>query len=382
MLSAMGGTSRWDTARLIQLAQQGDPVADAVVRELFVEHSLPGVQRLLNSLTRNREQIPDELPYCVKRYFETLPVAESDLDKAVAGEAFFAQHGPEIMMVLCCSALPFDYANARGVEVLNQTGFLSKHPNLRVAQTAQMVVDVLAPGGLGPRGFGVRSAQKVRLMHAAIRCMLLAAPETEWDHAKLGVPISQLQLLYTLMSFTQVVLVGLKRLGLSISEQEAQAYLDVWVVVGRILGIDANALPRTVEEAEELTSALAIEAQRDTLSGKQLTDALVGLVGDVLGPLSFLRHSLIRYFTGPVLANLLGLPRQPIRDIVVGSVAWMAQAIDNFRRGSRGRQLAFRWLTLRLIQHLIDEQTSAPRRMFQIPTVLHDDWKTQTRKAA
>lgn len=378
----MGGTSRWNTALLLQLEQRGDPEADAVVSELFETHSLPGVQRLLNSLTRNRGPIPDDLPECAKRYFSTLPVSESDLRKAEAGELFFAQHGPEIMMVLCCAALPFDYANARGVEVLNQTGFLSKEPNLRVAQTAQMIVDVLAPGGLGPRGYGVRSAQKVRLMHAAIRCMLLTNPQAKWDRGKLGAPISQLQLLYTLMSFTQVVLAGLRRLGLSISGQEAQAYLDAWLVVGQILGIDPTVLPRTVAEAEELTTALAMEAQSDTLSGKQLTLALTNLVGEVLGPLSGLRYSLIRYFTGPVLAELLGLPRQPVRDLLVGGVAWLAQAVDNFRRGSRGRQLAFRWLTLRLIQHLIDEQTKGPRRMFEIPTVLHDDWKAQTRKAA
>lgn len=378
----MGGTSRWDTGRLLQLAQHGDPLADAVITELFAEHSLPGVQQLLNSLTRNREPVPEELPDCVKRYFEAIPVTELELEKALAGEVFFAQHGPEIMMVLCCAALPFDYANARGVEVLTQTGFLSKQPNLRVAQTAQMIVDVLAPGGLGPRGFGVRSAQKVRLMHAAIRCLLLRGSTTEWDFKTNGMPINQLQLLYTLMSFSHVVLTGLRRLGLTISDEEAQAYLEVWAVVGCILGIDPNVIPRTLAEAEELTRALAIEAQGVTLSGRQLTAALAGLVGDVLGPLAFLRYSLIRYFTGPVLADHLGLPRQPIRDMLVGSVAWIAQAVDDFRRGSRGRQLAFRWLTLRLIQHLIDTQTKAPRRLFQIPTVLHDDWKTQKRRAA
>lgn len=377
----MGGTSRWDSSKIIQLAHRGDPVADAVVSELFAEHSLPGVQQLLNSLTRNRDSIPEDLPDYVRRYFETLPVSDSELERATAGEAFFAQHGPEIMMVLCCAALPFDYANARGVQVLSQTGFLAKQPNLRVAQTAQMIVDVLAPGGLGPKGFGVRSAQKVRLMHAAIRCMLLGAPQTEWDRKSLGVPISQLQLLYTLMSFTQVVLAGLYRLGLEITREEAQSYLDAWGVVGRILGIEPDVIPKTIAEAEELTTALSLEAQGNTLSGKQLTVALAGLVGEVLGPLACLRFSLIRYFTGPTLAGLLELPRQPVRDMIVGSVAWVAQAVDNFRRGSRGRQLAFRWLTLRLIQHLIDEQTGK-RRMFQIPTVLHDDWKTQTRKAA
>lgn len=379
----MGGTSRWDTDLLRQLAQEGDPLADDVVRRLFEEQALAGVQNLINTLTRNRSDIPEELPDYVRAYFETLPVKDAELRKAIAGETFFAQHGPEIMMVLCCYSLPFDYANARGVAVLERTGFLAKEPNLRVAQTAQMIVDVLAPGGLGARGFGVRSAQKVRLMHAAIRCMLLSSETSQWNREELGMPISQLQLLYTLMSFTQVVLSGLERLGLQISPRDAQAYLDVWRLVGCILGIHPELLPTTVDEAAELTHALSIESQGNTSSGEHLTLALTKLVGDVLGPFAFLRFSLIRYFTGPRLASLLGLPRRPLLDWLIGGIAWIARAIDRFRSSSKGYQLAFRVLTLRLIQVLIDKQVGMPRRLFQIPTTIHEDWKTQpTRKAA
>jgi hypothetical protein len=378
----MGGTSRWNTDLLRQLAQRGDPLADDVVRRLFEEQALAGVQHLLDSLTRNHADIPEDLPDYVKAYFETLPVDDAELRKAIAGETFFAEHGPEIMMVLCCYSLPFDYANAQGVAVLERTGFLAKEPNLRVAQTAQMIVDVLAPGGLGARGFGVRSAQKVRLIHAAIRCMLLTSETLQWDRRELGMPISQLHLLYTLMSFTQVVLSGLERLGLQVSPREAQAYLDVWRLVGRILGIQPELLPATVDEAAELTQTLSLESQGSTSSGEQLTLALTNLVGDVLGPLAFLRFSLIRYFTGPRLARLLGLPRRPLLDWLIGGIAWVARAIDRFRSSSKGYQLAFRVLTLRLIQILIDKQVGMPRRLFQIPTTVQEDWKTQSRRKA
>lgn len=375
----MGGTSRWDSRLLKDLSERGDPVADAVITRLFKESAVRGVQELLNSLTRNREGIPDELPEYVKQYFAALPVTDTELARAANGETFFAQHGPEIMMVLCCSSLPFDYANSQGVEVLTKTGFLAKEPNLRVAQTAQLIVDVLAPGGLGVNGFGLRSAQKVRLMHAAIRCLLLNGG---WDREKQGMPISQLQLLYTLMSFTQVVLTGLERLGLSVTEVEAQGYLDTWTLVGKVLGIDPEVLPRTVVESGELTNTLARQAQGRTPAGEQLTQALTNLVGDVLGPLSFLRFSLVRYFTGAELATLLGVPRRPLLDWVIGGIAFVARAIDDFRTGSKGRQLAFRILTLRLIQYLIDKQVGMPRRLFQIPTAVHDDWKSQSRRAA
>jgi ER-bound oxygenase mpaB/B'/Rubber oxygenase, catalytic domain len=371
----MGGIRWWDTIQLAELAQEGDPEADALVAELFNQQSLPAVQGLLNTLTRNRDVIPSDLPDNVRRYFETLPVDEDELLKSRRGEAFFAQYGPEVMMVLCCSALPFDYANARGVEVLHRTGFLAKQPNLRVAQTAQMIVDVLSPGGLGPQGHGVRSAQKVRLMHAAIRFLLLADKQVPWDRAALGTPISQLQLLYTLMSFSQVVLVGLRRLGLRVSPDDEQAYLEVWGLVGRIMGIKPSVIPRTVDEANQLTVVLAQQAQGGSPAGEQLTKAISDVVGEVLGPFACLRYSLIRYFTGTSLAKMLGLPRQPPLDWAVGGVAWVVQVVDHLRRDSKDHQLVFRWLTLRLIQLFIDKQLGSSRRLFQIPTAVHDDWK-------
>lgn len=360
---------------LAELSELGDPEADEVVTQLLREQSLPAVQALLNTLTRNRQVIPEDLPAVVRRYFEQLPVAPQELAASRAGERFFAQYGPEIMLILCCSALPFDYANARGVEVLTRTGFLTRQTNLRVAQTAQMIVDVLSPGGLGPGGRGVRSAQKVRLMHAAIRCLLLADERERWDRERLGTPINQLQLLYTLMSFSQVVLAGLRRLGLVIDAAQQQAYLDVWVSVGCLMGIRKELIPRTLADAERLTSVLAQEAQGSTAAGKQLTLALSALIADVLGPFGFLRHSLIRYFTGPEVAGLLGLPRNILWDWAVGGVAWGVRALDRVRRESPDHQLVFRWLTLRLIQLLIDKQLGSSRRLFEVPTAIHDDWK-------
>lgn len=370
----MPGTRCWSSSTLAELSVLGDPEADDVVTELLREQSLHAVQALLDTLTRNRQVIPEQLPPSVRRYFEQVPIGAQDLRAARAGERFFAQYGPEIMLILCCSALPFDYANLRGVEVLTRTGFLTRQPNLRVAQTAQMIVDVLSPGGLGPRGRGVRSAQKVRLMHAAIRCLLLADERQPWDRERLGTPINQLQLLYTLMSFSQVVLAGLRRLGLDVNVAHQQAYLEVWVLVGSLMGIRPDFIPRTLADAEALTNALAQE-QGSSESGKQLTLALCGLIAEVLGPLGFLRHSLIRYFTGSELAQMLGLPRNILWDWAVGGVAWVARALDRVRRRSRDHQLVFRWLTLRLIQLLIDKQLGSPRRLFEIPTELHADWK-------
>ncbi len=59
-----------------------------------------------------------------------------------------------------------------------------------VFETAQLVVDGMTEGGLEPHAQGVRTAQKVRLMHAATRYMFRHDPEDQWDAHALGQPIN------------------------------------------------------------------------------------------------------------------------------------------------------------------------------------------------
>ena len=68
-----------------------------------------------------------------------------------------------------------------------------------------------AAGALDAGGAGIRSAQKVRLMHDAVRHLIL---EHGWDPA-LGLPINQEDQLGTLLTFSAVILDGLRKLGLA-----------------------------------------------------------------------------------------------------------------------------------------------------------------------
>lgn len=370
----MGGT-KWSDEWLESLRQVGDPAADSTIDALFAAQDLRGIQRLLGRLVENDDPVPEQLPAIVRQYFDSVVLDPREVALAAHGERFFALHGPEIMLVLCCRSLPFDYANAHAVQVLFQTGFLAKRPNLRVAQTAQMIVDVMAPGGLSPDGRGLRSAQKVRLMHAAVRRMILADPNVAWDVEQLGVPINQADLLYTLLSFTIVVLEGLERLELDVLPIQAQAYLDAWRIVGRIMGLDPEHIPETVAEAKQLTATLQRRQHAPSEAGRQMTQALSELVGDVLGPLRSFRWSLLRYLCGRELSSTVGIPRRMPLDLLVGVVAWIAEAVDSVVRSTPAGRRAFRWLSIRLIQHFIDQELGPKRRLFRVPTRLHDDWK-------
>ena len=176
-------------------------------------------------------QQPGDLPAPVLEYLaKSAAIINRAPGVATAGEQLFSEHGPEIMMLLCCYSLPSSYAAKKGVQVLHRTAYLAKRPNRRLFETAQFIVDVLSPGGLGPGGKGVRTAQKVRLMHAGIRHLILVDTKAPWSVDALGVPINQEDLLGTLMTFTWLILDGLAKLGVTLTPREQEAYLAAWLV--------------------------------------------------------------------------------------------------------------------------------------------------------
>ncbi len=370
--------AEWSTVEFEKLRQQGDDPADELVRCLREQHDLGEVQRLLASLVENDDPPSERLPQAVRDYLkdslELDPKAQRDVD---AAEDFFGRYGPEIMLVLCCSSLPFDYANKRAVPVLYQTGFLSERPNLRVAQTAQMIVDVMSPDGLERTGRGVRSAQKVRLMHAAVRSMILTDPSVAWDKETLGVPINQADLLYTLMSFTVIVLQGLRRLELPYSQQHAESYYDSWRIVGKLMGIRPELIPENLPEAAQLTEWFAKHEHGPSEPGRVMTRALSGLVGEVLGPFSWFRHSLLRFFIGKSLAADLGVPRRFGLDELVSVVSVLARLLDALPGRSVAGRSAFRMVSLALMQLFIDVEVGGKGRSFRIPTRLREDWRSR-----
>ena len=125
-----------------------------------------------------------------------------DLDKIKAGQKLFSHYSPEIIVILFCKSLPECYCAEHAARVLDSTNLMTKFVQRRIVKTAQFVLDVMAPGGLDPdnaEARGLRSAQKVRLLHASIRHLLL---QEGWDTATCGKPINQEDLTGTLLSFS------------------------------------------------------------------------------------------------------------------------------------------------------------------------------------
>src|SRR5579862_6613347 len=177
--------NRWTDELLESMRHVGDPVADGVIMDVFKSGDLPAVNNILHSLIENDDLVADNFPQTIRDYLRQTEILPdwADMKKIRQGSDLFAQYGPEIVMTLFAASLPVLYAVKRGAPVLTLTGRMETNLHRRVVETAQFIIDIMEPNGFLPDGHGLRSMQKVRLMHAAVRHFIQYDPrwQKQWD---------------------------------------------------------------------------------------------------------------------------------------------------------------------------------------------------------
>lgn len=367
----------------------GDPAADELIANLFDDHGHEGVGELMAALLEHEWVGEGEVGQKTEAFLTAERQARLadaiDLEPVLeAGQAVFAEHGPEIIMILGCYSLPAAYATANGAKVLRQSDYLTKQPNRRLIETAQVIVDVMHDGGLKPGGIGERSAEKTRIMHAAIRHLIMHRTDTPWDVATLGVPINQEDLAATLMTFSYIAIDGLNRMGITTTADERESYLAAWREVGRIMGVVPELLPPTFADAERLTRAIESDQVLSGIppsdpawaNGRLMTGALLEVLDSKMGP--GVPSALMRLFLPNEVANGLGVPRRRVADWavrgIVRSFAWLDRAL--LERLSR-RSRILRHVSLDLLELMLQWERGGSREPFRVPDSL--DWYNQER---
>jgi hypothetical protein len=295
---------------LDDLRREGDPTADAVVDELARTGEIRAVSKVLRHLVDNDQAIPEELPDSIETWLHdtsALP-AWADYDRLVRGADLVADHGPQVAMILATASLVYCYAAYPGVKVLTFSHRLDQDPYRRVGETAQFVLTVTNPGSLLPDGKGIRKIQKVRLLHASIRHLIRHSKR--WDEEAWGVPICQEDLLGTLLSFSDIVVKSMRRLGVRVSDQEAEDYLYLWRVVGEMLGIRADVLPLDMHDAAAGTEAIRGRHHQRSDDGVLMTKALLEMHANSMpGPkFAGVAPALLRYLVGDEICDLMEVP--------------------------------------------------------------------------
>jgi hypothetical protein len=281
------------------------------------------INDMLSALDENSESLPPALPDKVANYLTVTgdlpPWAEPD--RILRAQSLFVRHGPLFGVVLMLRSLPVLYAGSfGGAQVLAMTGQLTKNFRRRASETLRFILDAMEPGGLDATGKGIRTTQKVRLMHASVR--QFASHSALWKaHPEWGAPINQEELVGTLVAFSYLALDGLGKLGIEVSDQEQEDYLHAWKCIGYVLGIREECLPADIPAAEKLWKAVAKRNFHRTPEGLLLTQEHLKFVKEMVPghTADSLMESLMRYLMGPKIAvGILGLPKAAWTDVLIG----------------------------------------------------------------
>lgn len=347
---------RWE-----EMAGEADPLADRTIAAIVgpCAHDGPTAagaarlaqaNRLIAGWTTNASLAgwnpPDgdaEVVAILRAYLEaarSLP-EWADAEQIACAEDVFMSYGPLSCTLLFCASLPECYVLPHLAEVLHIAGQLELRTEYRIRQTAAMVFPVMMKGGLtAPEGGGVAQTLKVRLIHAMIRHLILRGPAHTgcgrveplagvaadatlhqallahgWDPQRQGLPCNQMELAYTLLTFHYVFLRGMRKLAIPLTASEEQAYLHAWNVVGHVLGIRDELMPRTMQEAQAmfddlqaLARARPAEPDMRPPLGRALIDAMAHSI-----ELPVLRHMpvpLTRWLVGRRTAREIGANRR------------------------------------------------------------------------
>ncbi len=335
----------WTNEQLDAMRQIGDETVDPLALKIISDHTsydpttgLSGYHRLLglaDLLLKSPELLlldGAEIGKALKTfdgkerdYFDPLPVpAWVDERRLARASRVWDENMLAIIGVLYANSLPSCYLIAKGIPTLYDTGKLSKPEFIyqRIYETGLMLDAVMEKKGLhvfsdiaGPDekppqryvwGKGYIAARKVRLLHASMRGMLLfpqiiaerqahagsefsksslGALTSElkpYDHEKLGVPVNQEDLAYTLLTFGYAIPDGLKKWGCRLSQEDCEDFLHAWCLVGHIMGVRDDLLPDDVAAAKSYYQQVKSRQAARCAQGPKLTQVLEGFLANYM----------------------------------------------------------------------------------------------------
>ena len=153
-------------------------------------------------------------------------------------------------------------------------------------------------------GPGFINARKVRFLHATMRQMLLKPASVKpnrpkdktfscpmeahqnatkaFDVETNGIPINQEDTSYTLMTFSLVLYQALEYFGRTVTDEQKDALLHIWKVIGHIMGIEEKYMTDDQAEAEALFQRVQERHAEKSEVGGDLTNAVLTWMGSLM----------------------------------------------------------------------------------------------------
>lgn len=431
--------ARWNSEFLDKMQYEADAVADDAVEDIvgswesFWDETkyakfdlLEEAIRALKSLDSNKAILDFDptstksplVGQALKNYLNKATQYPDwiEWDKIERAEQLFRESGVLSSVLFFCASLPEVYVVPDISSVLRSTGHLERATEQRIRSTATMILGVMLNGGIHrPESSGLAQIIRARFIHAVLRNLILRDHPTKsvenlgenqnvkeagvippyrsetaprslfeitlnhgWKLGENGLPCNQDELAYTLLTFSYVFLRGLRRLGLSFSKADEEAYLHSWNVVGFLMGIRRDLMASTMEEAEVLFTLMQERARTQTIAMDPrplLGAALINSIEKSILIPAFKPFAkiMIQAFTSPETAKDLGIDKTPLWaralfKAIQSSLLTTDRLIQSFGSSASGTRFIMRVTSFNLISKAMLD----PNQPLELPGPLRE----------
>lgn len=260
--------------RVEQALLQGDPAMDKVIDWMFASSPRHTKPLFDQALTRGIDTL-DNPPAVLQEFFALIDTPPPWLNRArlEQGVKDSRLSGKVGFFVLRDMALMGGYALFNSMnQTLASSGALSKETGLRLGETGKWTNDVTEPHGMDRFGPGFITTVRVRMVHALVRRNLRLKPD--WDTAKWGMPINQIDMLATYLAFGPVSLLGARLFGVPYFRKESESIMHLWRYIGWLMGVD--------EQWLAITEGDGLRKLYHTFLTHRLPDEKIGQLGEAL----------------------------------------------------------------------------------------------------
>ncbi|WP_440712731.1 oxygenase MpaB family protein [Gordonia sp. FQ] len=243
------------TARYLAGHTAGDPVAERFVAETYLgELGADRSRELLDEALRvGIDAVPDapESMRALFAEFETIP-DWVDPELIEQGAAVWRRWGYSLGAVGNAGTMDTYTEGSLAVPLSLSGGYAGASALHRYLETSRWWLEVCRPGAVLTPGSRAREVSlKVRVMHVSVRARVAEHPE--WDAAAHGLPISQSEMMLTLLGGSVGPALGLYALGFLTSPAEIRAVLHFNRYLGHLVGCRVDEMyPETVGDGLRL----------------------------------------------------------------------------------------------------------------------------------
>jgi len=306
--------TRAEYAAACAALNDGDPAADALVDWMYAFGPREARALFERALVQG---VPADAPEPLKAFFRSVERTPAwvDHDAIADGVQFIHRIGESAAYVLRDLALMGGYLLSGFNQALVMTGALNKGTARRIAETGQWWMDCTEPGGLARFGAGFRSTMHVRLVHAMVRRHLVG--HAEWDGARWGLPLNQIDMAATYLGFSVVMLGGLRKIGIPVTPRESRGVMQLWSYACWLMGVDEKWLRLSEREGVVLLHHTMMTQSPPDWTSSELGHALsreplerhFDRFEALRRQLAYHQHlSVSQYFLGRERMQQLGLP--------------------------------------------------------------------------